>query len=339
MSRTPIPQTIVVTGASAGVGRAVALAFARRGCSVALLARGKNGLMAAAHEVERAGGRALKLEVDVSDAEAVFAAAHEAELELGPIDVWVNNAMTTVFGTNESIAPEEFRRVMDVTFMGYVHGTLAALRYMRPRNRGVIVQVGSALAYRAIPLQGPYCAAKFAIRGFTDSLRSELLHDRSAIKITNVHLPAVNTPQFDWSRSKIGRRHKPLGDIYDPNDIAEAIYKAAGNPAREYWIGWSTTKAVLGSMMAPEYLDNYLADAGYEQVTRLPAPMDDTLFSPVGKDAGVRGTHGPGLHSPFAFDPSLLRMGAGVAVGALAVAGSLALASLGALRARTPRLR
>ena len=339
MSRTRTPQTIVVTGASAGVGRAVALAFARRGCRVALIARGKAGLMAAAHEVERAGGRALKIEADVSDPEAVFGAAHDAEREFGPIDVWVNNAMTTVFGPNETIAPEEFRRVMDVTFMGYVHGTLAALRYMRPRNRGVIVQVGSALAYRAIPLQGPYCAAKFAIRGFTDSLRSELLHDRSAIKITNVHLPAVNTPQFDWSRSKVGRRHKPLGDIYDPNDIAEAIFKAARHPAREYWIGWSTTKTVLGSMLAPEYLDNYLASAAYDQVTRRPAPDEDTLFTPVAKDAGVHGTHGPGLHSPMALDPSMLRMGAGFAMGAIAIAGSLALAAIGELRARSPRLR
>lgn len=312
-------QTIVVTGASAGVGRAVAIAFARRGCRIALLARGQAGLMAAARDVAQAGGEALALEVDMTDPGAVFAAAHEVERTLGPIDIWINNAMATVFGPIESISPDEFKRVMDVTFHGYVHGALAALRVMRPRDRGLIVQIGSALAYRAIPLQGAYCAAKFAVRGFTDSLRSELLHDGSAIRMTAVHLPAVNTPQFEWSRSKIGRRHKPLGAVYEPEAIAEAVVHATRWQARDYWLGWSTAQPILGEMFAPGLLDRYLANVAYDQVTNRPASPRDILYQPAGRDHGARGFHGPAARRIRILNPAYLR------AGTYAIAGLLAL--------------
>jgi NAD(P)-dependent dehydrogenase (short-subunit alcohol dehydrogenase family) len=283
---------VVVTGASAGVGRAAARAFARRGAWLGLLARGREGLEGARREVEAAGGRALVLPTDVSAATQVEAAAEAVEREFGPVDVWVNNAMVSVFSPVREVTPEEARRVTEVTYLGYVHGTLAALRRMLPRDRGVIVQVGSALAYRAIPLQGLYCAAKHAIHGFTESLRTELLHDGSRVRVTEVHLPAVNTPQFGWARSRLPRQPQPVPPIYQPELAAEAIVWAAGHDRRELHVGGSTLLAILGDRLIPGLGDRYLARTGYDaQQTGEPVEPDrrDNLFEPVPGDHGARG--------------------------------------------------
>jgi NAD(P)-dependent dehydrogenase (short-subunit alcohol dehydrogenase family) len=236
------PQTrvVVVTGASAGVGRATAIAFARKGAAVGLLARGADGLDGARRDVEAAGGEALVVPTDVSDPEQVERAATAVEEALGPLDVWVNNAMATVFSPFTKITPEEYKRATEATYLGYVWGTMAALRRMLPRDRGVIVQVGSALAYRAIPLQAPYCGAKHAIQGFTESVRCELLHDRSSVRLTMVQLPALNTPQFDWGRSRMPRKPQPVPPIYQPKVAADAIVWAAGARRREVYVGGST---------------------------------------------------------------------------------------------------
>jgi NAD(P)-dependent dehydrogenase (short-subunit alcohol dehydrogenase family) len=285
-------EVVVVTGASGGVGRATARAFAARGARVGLLARGRDGLAAAAAEVEWLGGRALPVPTDVADAAAVERAAAAIEAGLGPIAIWVNNAMATIFAPFERITPEEFRRATEVTYLGTVHGTLSALKRMRPRNRGTIVQVGSALAYRAIPLQSPYCGAKFAIRGFTDALRSELLHDGSAVHLTMVQLPAVNTPQFDWGRNKMPRRPQPVPPIFAPEVAAEAILFAAHARRREVWVGGSTVKAILANKVAPGPIDHYLASFGYDgQMADEPALPDapDNLMAPVPGDHGAHG--------------------------------------------------
>jgi NAD(P)-dependent dehydrogenase (short-subunit alcohol dehydrogenase family) len=256
MSRVGEPEVVVVTGASAGVGRATVRAFARQGASIGMVARGREGLEAAAKEVESEGGRALILPLDVADAQAVEGAAARVEGELGPIDVWVNNAMTSVFAPLKEVASDEFRRVTEVTYLGVVHGTMAALRRMLPRDRGTIVQVGSALAYRGIPLQSAYCGAKHAIQGFTESLRSELLHDNSHVRVTMVQLPALNTPQFDWVLSRLPNRPQPVPPIYQPEVAAEAIVWAAHHGRPEVWVGgppwrrsWPT-----GSLPAPRPL-------------------------------------------------------------------------------------
>lgn len=254
MSRSE-PRTVVITGASAGVGRATALAFARRGWNVALLARG--GLESARKDIEQAGGKALTISVDVADADAMFAAAEQVVRHLGAIDVWVNNAMVAMFAPVSEISPAEFRRITEVTYLGYVFGTMAALKHMRPRNVGIIVQVGSALSYRAIPLQSAYCGAKFAIRGFTDSLRSELQHERSDVRLTMVQLPAVNTPQFNWARNKMPRRPQPMPPIHQPEAIAEAIFRASQSAPRELWVGFTSVRAILGTMVAPGLLDKF----------------------------------------------------------------------------------
>jgi NAD(P)-dependent dehydrogenase (short-subunit alcohol dehydrogenase family) len=251
------PEVVVITGASAGVGRATAVAFAKREARVGLLARGRDGLKGARAEVESAGGKALLVPTDVSDAGAVERAARRIEEEFGPIDVWINNAMTSVFSPVKEMTPDEFRRVTEVTYLGYVYGTLAALGRMLPRNRGHVVQVGSALAYRGIPLQAAYCASKHAIQGFTESLRSELLHDGSDIQLTMVQMPALNTPQFRWVRSRLPRKAQPVPPIFQPEVAAEAVYWAAHHGRDELWVGFSAVKAIVGNKIIPRALDRY----------------------------------------------------------------------------------
>ena len=285
-------EIAVVTGASAGVGRATARLFAARGADVALLARGRDGLDAAAKEVEAAGGRALIVPTDVADADAVGAAAARVEAELGPVDVWVNNAMTTVFSPAWKLEADECRRATEVTYLGSVYGTLAALRYMRPRDHGTIVNVGSALAYRAIPLQAAYCGAKHALRGFTDSVRTELLHEKSAVWITSVHLPALNTPQFEWCLNKLPNHPQPVPPIYQPEVAAEGIWFGAHRRRREVWVGAPTVATVLGNRVMPALLDRYLARTGVQgQQTDKPSPPDRPvdLYEPVPGDHGAHG--------------------------------------------------
>jgi short-subunit dehydrogenase len=288
-------EVVVVTGASAGVGRAAAQAFAKRGASVGLLARGRAGLEGAKTEVESLGGKGLVLPTDVSDAEAVEEAARKVEEELGPIDVWVNDAMVSVFSPAKEMTPDEYRRVTEVNYLGTVYGTLAALKRMLPRDRGHVVQVGSALAYRAIPLQSAYCGSKHAIQGFTESVRSELIHDRSDVKITMVQMPALNTPQFGWVRSRLPRKPQPVPPIFQPEVAAEAIYWAAHHDRSELWVGWPAAKAILGNKVIPRELDYYLAWTGYDsQQTGEPVSPDrkDNVFEPLDdeKDYGAHGT-------------------------------------------------
>jgi NAD(P)-dependent dehydrogenase (short-subunit alcohol dehydrogenase family) len=290
---TKRPEVVVITGASAGVGRATVREFARRGAHVALIARGPEGLEGARREVERMGGRALVLPLDVADADAVERAAELTERELGPIDIWVNNAMVSVFSPVKKMRPEEYKRVTEVTYLGYVYGTLAALRHMLPRDHGTIVQVGSALAYRGIPLQSAYCAAKHAVQGFMDSLHAELLHDKSAVRVTMVQLPAMNTPQFSWVKSRLPREPQPVPPIYQPEVGARAIYWAAHNERRELYVGWPTTAAIVGNKVAPGFADWYLGQTGYDaQQTQEPVEPGrrDNLWEAVPGDHGAHGT-------------------------------------------------
>ena len=288
-------QVVVVTGASAGVGRAVARAFARRGARIGLIARGRAGLEGAARDVESLGGEAIVLPLDVADADALDAAASKVEEQFGPIDVWVNDAMLSVFSPVKEMKAEEYRRVTEVTYLGYVYGTLSALKRMLPRDRGAIVQVGSALAYRGIPLQSAYCAAKHAIQGFCDSLRCELIHDGSRVRVTMVQMPALNTPQFHWVRSRLPRQAQPVPPIYQPEVAAEAILWAAKHGGRELKVGWPTVEAIVGNYLAPGWLDHYLAHNCYDaQMTDKPHPegRPDNLFAPVDDDED-HGAHGP----------------------------------------------
>ena len=290
--RSKKPRVVVVTGASAGVGRAAVRVFARRGGSIGLIARGIDGLEAARREVEEVGGRALVLPLDVADADRVEEAAALVERKLGPIDVWVNNAMVSVFSPVEETEPEEYRRVTEVTYLGYVYGTLAALKRMLPRDEGVIVQVGSALAYRGIPLQSAYCGAKHAIQGFCDSLRSELLHDRSGVQVTMVQMPALNTPQFGWVKSRLPRKPQPVPPIYQPEVAARAIVWASEHPRREVWVGRPTVVGILGDRIAPGLADRYLARNGYDaqQYDGLDdRNRADNLWEPVPGDHGAHG--------------------------------------------------
>lgn len=283
----------VITGAGAGVGRATAEAFAASGYDVALLSRDPQRLAHAAQALSaRYGIKALAVPTDVADAEAVDDAASRVETELGAIDVWVNVAMATVFAPVKDLTATEVERGTKVTYLGQVHGMMAALRHMRGRNRGTIVNVGSALAYRSVPLQSVYCGAKFAIRGFTDSLRSEIIHDNLNIRICMVDLPAVNTPQFDWALNKMQFRAQPVPPIFQPEVAARAILFAARHPRRQIWVGWPTVRAVLANRIAPGLIDRYLASAGYKgQLTdqRKPADAPSNLFEPVPGDYGAHG--------------------------------------------------
>ena len=289
---TCVSKIVVITGAGAGVGRATVEEFASKGYDVALLSRDPDRLEAAAAEIRRYGVRALPIPTDVADDEAVEAAAVRVEAELGPIDVWVNVAMATVFAPVAKLTAKEFQRGTAVTYLGQVHGTMTALRRMTPRNRGAIVNVGSALSYRSVPLQSVYCGAKFAIRGFTDALRSEIIHDKLDIHLTMVHLPAVNTPQFDWAMNKMGRKAKPVAPIFEPEVPARAIFFAATHRRREIWVGFPTVKAILANRIAPSLIDKYLASAGYTgQLSdeALPPDAPANLFKPVPGDYGAHG--------------------------------------------------
>jgi NAD(P)-dependent dehydrogenase (short-subunit alcohol dehydrogenase family) len=286
-------QVVVITGASAGVGRATARAFARTGSCLGLLARGREGLDGARREVEAVGGMALVIQTDVADPAQVEAAAAAVEEQFGPIDVWVNNAMVSVLSPVKDMTPEDFRRVTEVTYLGYVHGTLTALRRMLPRDKGVIIQVGSALAYRSIPLQSAYCAAKHAVQGFTEALWSELIHDGSRVQVTVVQLPAVNTPQFEWIKTRMPRHPQPVPPIFQPEVIADAIMWASRHKRREVTVGWPAVKAILGDKVIPKLLDYYLAVVGYDaQQTdeRVSPDRPHNLWNPVSRDHGAHGT-------------------------------------------------
>ena len=340
-------RVIVITGGTAGVGRATARRFARAGDAVAVLARGRDRLTATVAEIDRLagrlGGRGLGIAADVSDPAQVEAAAARIERELGPIDVWINNAMTTVVGPVEAVTPGELRRVTDVCYHGFVWGTRAALFHMRPRNRGTIIQVGSALAYRSIPLQAAYCAAKHAIRGFTDSLRSELLHDRVAIDVCMVQLPAVNTPQFDWCANKTPHAPQPVPPIFQPEIIADAIHRLSRHPRREVFLGWSAIKAIVGQKLVPGIADRYLASRGYTgQLTAAPNPhAPANLFAPVSGDRGARGRFDAQARSRDRLARLATVLGAAgvqavIAAGAALTATALLLAAASWWRARQP---
>jgi NAD(P)-dependent dehydrogenase (short-subunit alcohol dehydrogenase family) len=297
--RTRSPQVVVVTGASGGIGRATARAFGARGASVALLARGETGLESAAEDVRRSGGRALTVVTDTADHEQVDAAARRVEDELGPIDVWVNVAFTSVFARFTDIEPDEFRRVTDVNYHGFVNGTRAALARMLPRDRGVVVQVGSTLAYRGIPLQSAYCGSKHAIQGFHESLRCELLHDGSNVHVTMVQMPAVNTPQFSWVLSRLPDQAQPVPPIYQPEVAAKAVLYAADHPRRrEYWVGASTMATLAANAIAPGLLDRYLARTGFSS-QQTGEPKDPDQPANLWKPADGRDGHDFGAHGQF----------------------------------------
>jgi short-subunit dehydrogenase len=292
-------EVVVVTGASAGLGRAIARHFGSTGASVGLLARGVDGLEGAKREIEAAGGSALVLPTDVADADAVEAAAAKVEEQFGPIDIWVNNAMTSVFSPVKEMKADEYKRVTEVTYLGVVYGTLSALKRMLPRDQGTIVQVGSALAYRSIPLQSAYCAAKHAISGFTDSLRCELFHDHSNVRITMVQMPALNTIQFDWVKSRLKRRAQPVPPIFQPEVGAKAVYWAAHHNRREVFVGMPTVAAIEGNKIAPGLLDRYLGKTGYDsQQTSEPEDPNrpNNLWEPVSGDHGAHGRFGDRSH-------------------------------------------
>jgi NAD(P)-dependent dehydrogenase (short-subunit alcohol dehydrogenase family) len=329
-------RAVVIAGASGGIGRATARAFAARGDRVALLARGRQGLDAAAREIREAGGRALPIEVDVADFAALDQAAEQVERELGPIEVWVNDAMTSVFAPFTEIAPEEYRRVTEVAYLGYVHGTRAALNQMRPRDRGTIVHVGSALAYRGIPLQSAYCGAKHAVQGFHESLRCELRHAGSHIRVTMVQMPAVNTPQFDWVLSRLPHEAQPVPPIYQPEIAAKAVLYAADHPRRrEYWVGASTVGTLIANAIAPGLLDRYLARTGYasQQTSRPRDPgRAENLWQPADGDSGHDfGAHGRFDRRALRFSPQLW---ASQHHGTLAVAAGVLIAGIAGLLRR-----
>jgi NAD(P)-dependent dehydrogenase (short-subunit alcohol dehydrogenase family) len=329
-----VSRVVVVTGASSGVGRATARAFGARGCSVGLIARNEQALQIAAGEVEARGGRALVLVADVADAGAVEAAAAKAEAELGPIDVWVNAAMASVLAPLSETSAEDFRRVTEVTYLGFVHGTMAALKRMRARDRGVVVQVGSALAYRSIPLQASYCGAKAAIRGFTDSLRTELRHDGSGVRVTMVQLPGLNTPQFGRVKTTLRRHPQPVPPIFQPELAADAVVWATDHRRREVWVAGSTYKAILGGLLAPALADRFLARTNYEgQQTDLPIEpgRPDYLYRHVPGDPGAHGIFDDeAKDGSLAWNASRRRRALGL--GAAAAAAAAGIAASGAAR-------
>lgn len=318
-------RVVVVTGASAGLGRSIVREFARKGADVALIARGIEGLEGAKKEVEEAGGRALVFPVDVADADAVEAAAAEIEQKLGPIDVWVNNAMNSVFSPVKEMKADEYKRVTEVTYLGQVYGALSALKRMLPRNSGSIIFVGSALAYRGIPLQSAYCAAKHAIEGFFDSLRTELMHDNSNVNISMVQLPAMNTTQFKFVKTRLPFKPRPMGTIYQPEIAAEVIEFASRNPRREYYVGWPTVKAIVGNKIAPWYADWVLSRNGYKgQMTDEPEDPErrHNLWQPLPGDHGAHGTFDEKARDFSAVTWASLHKGA-VAASLLVIAGAL----------------
>jgi short-subunit dehydrogenase len=329
MSETSSAPVVVVTGASAGVGRAIALRFAAGGYAVALIARDEAALEAARAEVESFGVPAIAVPADVADADAVLRAAERIERELGPITVWINNAMVTVISPFAAMTPEEYRRVTEVTYLGAVHGTMAALKHMKPRDRGRVVQIGSALAYRGIPLQAAYCGAKHAIRGFSESVRSELIHDGSGVDLMMVDLPAVNTPQFDWARTHVLRKPRPMGAPTQPEAIGDGVFRAVEGGARDYWIGWTTALTVLGNALMPAFMDRYLAKAVEGQQTAAVVSRDrkDNLMAP----ADHHRTQGPFSGEASARAPLL--PASAVRVGVVA-AGAFIFTALGAAISR-----
>ncbi|MGB3895164.1 SDR family oxidoreductase [Mycolicibacter sinensis] len=331
-------QTVVVTGASAGIGRAVAQQFGARGANVALLARGEAGLRGAASDVKEAGGTALPIPTDVADYAAVEAAADRVEAELGPIDIWVNVAFTSVFAPFSEIRPAEFKRVTEVSYLGFVYGTMVALARMKPRDRGAVVQVGSALGERSIPLQSAYCGAKHAVNGFTESVRCELLHEGSKVNITIVQMPAVNTPQFSWVLSRLPRHPQPVPPIYQPQLVARAVLRAADHPRhKQYWVGESTVATLLAQKVAAPLLDRYLARTGYDSqqtseyidgtaVQNLWEPMD------AATDHGAQGVFNGSSH---AHSPQIWASGhAGLVAGAATALGVAGAGVLAAARRR-----
>jgi NAD(P)-dependent dehydrogenase (short-subunit alcohol dehydrogenase family) len=336
-------ETVVITGASAGVGRATARLYGKRGANVALIARGEAGLNAAARDVEEAGGKALPISADVADYAQVQEAAAAAEQFFGPINVWINVAFTSVFSPFADLSAAEFRRVTEVSYLGFVHGTMTALARMRPRGEGTIVQVGSALGSRSIPLQSAYCGAKHAINGFTSALRCELLHEHSGVHITVAQLPAVNTPQFSWVRSRLPRQPQPVAPIYQPEVAARGVVFAADHPRRkQYWVGASTAATILANKVAPALLDQYLARTGYDaQQTdqEVGSGRPDNLWQPVDRagdrDRGAHGIFDDSSHSRsgqqwMSHHPRLV---SGLAAGAVAGAALAAAAIAG----RRPR--
>ena len=299
------PEVVVITGASAGLGRAIVRRFAQDGACIGLVARGKDGLEGAKKDVENFGGKAIIIQGDVADPETTERAAEETEKAFGPIDIWINDAMVSVFSPVKEMKPDEYKRVTEVTYLGFVYGTLAALKRMLPRDRGVIVQVGSALAYRGIPLQSAYCASKHAIQGFMDSLRSELIHDGSNVRASMVQMPAMNTPQFSWVKSRLPNKPQPVPPIYQPEVGAEAVYFVAHNDRREMYVGYPTVEAIVGNKIVPGYADNYLAKGGYKsQQTHEPVDRNrqNNLYEPV---AGDHGAHGGFDDSSIGFSPQL----------------------------------
>lgn len=319
----------VVTGAGAGAGRAIATRLGREGWRVALLSRSAERLEAARGEIEAAGSEALALPTDMSDAAAVFAARDRVLEAWGGIDAWVNAAMVTVVGPVAETTPEEYRRVTETTYLGYVNGTLAALEPMRARNRGAIVQIGSALAYRAIPLQSAYCACKFAIRGFTDSLRAELEHEQSKITLSMLQMPGMNTPQFDWARNKMPRKYQPVGEVFDPEVAADAVMRSIEQGPRELWVGGSAIESIVGQALAPGALDRYLAKAAWEpQLSAIPEDPDraDNLVAPVPGPIGARGRFGSKAKpQAFILDPEHGRIGLAALTAAALGAGAFSL--------------